>query len=857
MLGDLGYLFIICGFVAALVSGVAYLISIRGSKDIRWLDIARVSYIIQVSFITASVVLLFYLILDHQFQYHYAWKHSSNELPIYYIFGALWEGQEGSFLIWIFFSLWVGLIALRKAGQWESGVMALLNGIHLILISMILGVVISGSQIGSSPFILLRQVLNDPIFLIDPTFVPEDGTGLNPLLQNIWMVIHPPVIFLAFAVASIPFCYCIAGLIKGQNHRWIKHAHIWTIASVGILGLGIMMGAYWAYETLNFGGYWNWDPVENAVLIPWLVLLAAMHSFVLYQKKGKALGSSVLMVCGAFVLIVYSTFLTRSGILGDSSVHSFTDLGLSGQLLIFLFSVLAISVVVIALRRKVLFPKTEKEVNWSFDFWMQLGVIVMALSAFQILLPTSIPVFNTTMENIGIDSNIAPPADPVSFYTNIQLWFAIGFSLVMAIAQTVYFRLTTFKQWEDKLSIPMITTLIISSLVVLVGGITEWRYILILFSLVLGLSVTVQFLVIQYKMRIPTGGALSHVGFLLMVLGFFFSSAFSDTISENLITNVQNQNGKAHEVREHLLLNRDQTKESGDFEFTYLGKEVELSNGGYVNEDILLPTNYPNYRVLTTDISSNGLKRAGDTVQVNEKNTFYRIKVQEGDQSFVLAPRMQNNPDMGYMASPDITHGLSRDVYLHVSNFPDPTKQTWSKPTHFNLNQRQDVFFYKNLEVRWLSTDPIDNIPGVILEEDDLALQFQFRLNDGPNQYLASPVMWISEGRMKLLPDENKPLGIKLWVDKLNPETGAMTTSIMSSQRDWITIKAEEKPLINLVWMGVIIMVLGTVSSVANKLRKSSIEIDSVMQISYVRKSRFPFGESVKQLYQERFKNSS
>ncbi len=857
MLGDLGYLFVIMAFVAALVSGVSYFVSFRQEEEGSWIAMARISYVVQVSFVSASVLLLFYLILDHQFQYHYAWKHSSNELPLYYIFGALWEGQEGSFLIWVFFSLWVGMVVLRKAGVWEAGVMTVLNGIHLMLLSMILGLVVSDLKIGSSPFILLSQVLTDPIFAIDPTFVPEDGTGLNPLLQNIWMVIHPPMIFLAFAIASVPFCYCIAGLIKGENHQWIKHAHVWTIASVGILGLGIMMGAYWAYETLNFGGYWNWDPVENAVLIPWLILLAALHSFVLYQKKGKALGSSVLMVCGAFLLIVYSTFLTRSGILGDSSVHSFTDLGLSGQLLIFLFAVLILSAVVIFLRRKELFPTSEKESKWSFDFWMQLGVIVMALSAFQVLLPTSIPVFNTIMENIGLDSNIAPPSDPVSFYTNIQLWFAIGFALVMATAQTVYFRPTTLKQWEDKLSIPLIATLIVSSLVVLIGGITEWRYILIAFSLIFGLSVTIQFLVIQYKMRIPTGGALSHVGFLLMVLGFFFSSAFSDTISENLLTNTQSSDGKVHEVRDHLLLNRDRSKELGDYEFTYLGKQVELHDGGYIDEDLLLQTNYPEYRVLSSDYFYKRLYRAGDTIRVNARNTFYRIHVQDGDRSFVLTPRMQNNPDMGYMASPDIQHALTKDIYLHVSNFPDPAKQTWTKPDRFGLSIEHDVFSYKSLEVRWLAAEPIAEIPGIILGEEDLALEFQFQINDGPNQYLAKPMMLISKGRMKLMPDENKPLGIKIWVDKLNPEDGTMTASIMSSQRDWITIKAEEKPLINLVWMGVIIMVLGTASSVASKVRSTSPVTNAVMQISYVRKSRLTLGESVKQLYQERFKNSS
>ena len=135
----------------------------------------------------------------------------------------------------------------------------------------------------------------------------------------------------------VPFTFAISSLRLREYKAWIKYAKKWLIVSIIILGVGIMMGAYWAYETLNFGGYWNWDPVENAVYVPWLFLVAALHSIILTQKNNQNYKMSLILCVTSFILILYSTFLTRSGILGDSSVHSFTDLGLSGQLLVYLF----------------------------------------------------------------------------------------------------------------------------------------------------------------------------------------------------------------------------------------------------------------------------------------------------------------------------------------------------------------------------------------------------------------------------------------------------------------------------------------------------------------------------------------
>lgn len=191
-----------------------------------------------------------------------------------------------------------------------------------------------------------------PVWTSNPAFVPKDGNGLNPLLQNYWMVIHPPTLFLGFAATLVPFSFAIAALWKKNYTDWVKIALPWTLIAGVILGAGIMMGAIWAYETLNFGGYWNWDPVENAVYVPWIVLVAAIHTLLLAHKNTTALKVSFLLIITQFILILYSTFLTRSGILGNASVHSFTDLGLSGQLLIYMLFFAIISAILLTIRWK-------------------------------------------------------------------------------------------------------------------------------------------------------------------------------------------------------------------------------------------------------------------------------------------------------------------------------------------------------------------------------------------------------------------------------------------------------------------------------------------------------------------------
>jgi cytochrome c-type biogenesis protein CcmF len=335
-IGNLGHLFVILSFVLSLASAFSYFKVTRLSdleKQKEWTINGRSLFYLHSLFILGVIVVMFLIIYQHRFEYHYAYSHASKYLPVHYMISCFWEGQEGSFLLWIFWNCVLGMILIKTNKTWEAPIMVIFAVVQAFLASMILGISIFDIKIGSSPFVLLRDVIQDPIFQINPEFVPKDGTGLNPLLQNYWMVIHPPTLFLGYATTLIPFSYVIAGLWKKDYKNWIKPALPWAILSTALMAIGQLMGAYWAYETLSFGGYWSWDPVENAVYVPWIIQVASVHTMIIFKKNNTALKTSIILVITTFILILYATFLTRSGILGNASVHSFTDLGLSGQLL--------------------------------------------------------------------------------------------------------------------------------------------------------------------------------------------------------------------------------------------------------------------------------------------------------------------------------------------------------------------------------------------------------------------------------------------------------------------------------------------------------------------------------------------
>jgi cytochrome c-type biogenesis protein CcmF len=188
--------------------------------------------------------------------------------------------------------------------------------------------------------------------------------GMNPLLMDPWMVVHPPILFLGYASATIPFGYAVAALLKNDYRNWLGLSYRWVLFSMATLGVGIFLGGYWAYKVLGWGGYWGWDPVENSSLIPWLVVVALMHGMIIQKRRGALVRTNIFLSMLYFILVFYSTFLTRSGVLSNFSVHSFGAEGISGYIIYFiLFYVIVSAYLFITRLRKI--PATPSARNPS------------------------------------------------------------------------------------------------------------------------------------------------------------------------------------------------------------------------------------------------------------------------------------------------------------------------------------------------------------------------------------------------------------------------------------------------------------------------------------------------------------
>lgn len=822
-IGDLGHLFVIITFVTSLVATFAFYkaSTVCSLEKEGWLKYARVLFYIHALSVVGIVFSLFYIISNHYFEYHYAWSHSSRNLPTHYIISCFWEGQEGSFLLWIFWHAVLGIILINTNKFWEGPVMTIFSLVQAFLGSMILGVVIFDLKIGSSPFILLRDAMDAPIFDINPDFVPEDGTGLNPLLQNYWMVIHPPTLFLGFATTLIPFAYCIAGLWKKKYREWVRPALPWTLFSAMVLGVGILMGAYWAYETLNFGGYWSWDPVENAVYVPWIVLIAAMHTMITFRKSNTALKTSIILVISMFVMILYSTFLTRSGILGESSVHSFTDLGLSGQLLIYLLAFTLLAVVLAVVRWKCI-PTSDREASvYSREFWIFIGAATLCLMGFQVLVPTSIPVYNAIIELFGGISNIAPPADPATFYSKFQLWFAVAVAILSGTGQFFWWKKMDKAALGNALITPVIITLLISSIIFLVAEITTPQYLILLTASIYTIVANgkILFGVVQSNFKL-SGGAVAHIGVGMILIGIMFSSGYSQVISLNNSGLLLIKDASDEFNQENVLLWLNEPRQMKDYELIYRGPRVEIKGiSEYIKKSLVEPTNDP-YKVLAKeDIIIDGEKyfNEGDTLETYPENTYYEVQYnQDQEKKFTLYPRAQINPSMGLIPSPDIKSYIGRDLYTHITSIPDPDVETEWSETETHTLKVGERFFINDYVAVLEGIERVFEVEDMELGENEVAIKAKIKVFGKMDEYIADPVylLKMEERTAGLLPAFIEELGIKVNFTKISPETESFEFGVNTTQKDYIILKALEKPLINVLWAGTLLLVVGFIIAI-------------------------------------------
>ncbi len=802
--GQLGQFFIVLSLVASLVATFSYFKSAQSKIEedsTYWRKLARFAFIIESFSVFAIFAILFYIIYNHLFEYHYAWKHSSLSLEFKYLLACFWEGQEGSFMLWSLWHCVLGLILIKTSKKWEAPVMTVVSFMQFCLATMIAGLYIFGWKMGSNPFVLLRDsgVLDnapglhmnmDVTQALKPDYMLsiKDGNDLNPLLQNYWMVIHPPVLFMGFASTIVPFAFVIAGLWKKNFGEWTKPALPWALFSAAVLGVGIMMGAMWAYESLTFGGYWAWDPVENASLVPWLILISGIHTLLIYKHSGHSLRATHLFFILSFGFVLYSTFLTRSGILGEASVHAFTDLGMNFQLLTFLLIFVLPALVFFYIRYKEIPSIQKEEATSSREFWMFIGALVFFLSAIVIIGKTSLPVFNKIF-----GTKIAPPEDAEFAYNSIQVYVAVIIGLLTAITQYLKYKETSGKYFWKKIGIPTIIAVIAATLVLLYGDINyNKKGPVFLGSIWLAVASSVYAIIanaayiwvgINGKLKL-SGGSVSHVGFGMVLLGILISSSNKEVLSNN-INGIPAPLDKNEDPRENLTLVQGLTSDMGKYSLTY----------------------------------------EGDSSHPKKQLSFYKIhfKSKNGKEEFTLTPNSFVNykGNEGLMSNPDARHYWDHDVFTYITSIANPDKAKDTAAFKTNNLKPGDSLFYSSGFMILQDVKEKGDLPVAIFGEKGTLHEAALKVYSKTGSiYSVTSRLAIAKGELLSLPDTIIAESLILQLQKVNPDKSIeLGTKESNSVMKYVTIKAYKFPFINLLWGGVIITAIGILMSMVRRIR--------------------------------------
>lgn len=918
--GQLGHVLTIASFVGALLAVVAYLLGAQ-RNDPAWTRLGRLGFRLHTVAVLGIVVVLFTMLFKHWFQYDYVWKHSNLQMPMKYIASCFWEGQEGSFLLWTFWHVVLGNILIWRARNWEAPVMTVIAAVQVFLATMLLGIYVGDVRIGSSPFLLVRELPENlglpwtlaPDYL---TRIPQfaDGRGLNPLLQNYWMVIHPPTLFLGFAATLVPFAYAIAGLWTGDRKGWIAPALPWTFFGVMVLGTGILMGGAWAYEALSFGGFWAWDPVENASLVPWLTLVGAGHLMLVNKRKETSLFTVFFLTLITFILVLYSTFLTRSGVLGDTSVHSFTGDGMLPGLLLFmlffiglsvmmlvpdkgqrrfyalvslallaigvllevevgailLFAAVSIGMLLLAYR-KAFSSREPEEALWSREFWLFIGSLVLLLSATQITFSTSVPVFNLLLEPFGAffgslgertgseflsslaDAQLAPPSEPIPHYNKWQLPFAFITSLLVAFTQYLRWKDSDLRTVVRKLMVSLVLAAVITALGVwaLDYGPAQMQYVALFFSTAFAAVANAAYVPIILKGRLRNAGpSVAHVGFALVLLGALISTGNQVEMSRNTKGMDLRFLSEDFSNTSDILLYRGDTVRMGEFYVHYREKEQEAVN-------LLYRMDY--FTVEPRDY------RAGDTVRVGDmlfaarqdhraqavflldqpnhwepleeftKRQLWHARewspTRPGERLFELAPFVQLNERMGNVAEPSTKHWLHRDLYTHIryadlSTTKDSTAEGWM-PDRLYEKVPGDTLVTPNSVVIMDSVYTVrDSATKAMLGERYTVYAAKLRIRD-----LYQPDRWFEARPMVIYADGQPVAGKAAEVEPLRMRYGLATVKgdladqrnvqvgLNVAEAEFVVMQALVFPGINILWIGCILLALGTGWAVWQRVR--------------------------------------
>ena len=796
--GQLGHFFAILSLVASLLATIAFFKATNTTdllKKNSWIRLARIAFLAETISVIAIFASLYFIISNHLFEYKYAWQHSSKALQVEYLLSCFWEGQEGSFMLWSFWHCVLGWVLIWRAKKWEAPVMTVVSFMQFCLATMLIGIYFFNAKVGSSPFVLLRNEMKDAPIFSQANYLSfvKDGNGLNALLQNYWMVIHPPILFLGFASTIVPFAYAIAGLWTKDHKGWTRPAIPWAAFSGAILGVGIMMGAAWAYESLTFGGYWAWDPVENASIVPWLVMIAGMHTNLIFKSSGYSLKSTYVFYILSFMLVLYSTFLTRSGILGDTSVHAFTDLGMNSQLILFLLVFLVPAFTLFFLRSKEIPTIIKEENTYSREFWMFIGALVLFLSGMVIIVTTSLPVFNKILS-----TKWAVGDDPEGFHNQVQVFVAIIIGMLTAITQYLKYKDTARKYLFKKIMVPTIAAVLLSAAITIWGGIAYDKkgigfliaVHLAVFAAVYSIVANASYVWLVMKGRVKAAGAsVAHVGFALVLLGILISSSKKSVLSYNTTGMSPLKIGDKESPLENITLIKGVSTDMGKYMVTY----------------------------------------KGDTLNKNDRKRYYEINfVKKSDkETFSLYPDIieNNKGSEGVTPNPDAKHYWNKDIFTYLTFLGDPTKIKANDTSTFKNNEVKigDTLFYSNgiMVLNKVVVNPQNERYNFAATDTAIALDISVIAKDG-NRYTSQPLIKVVNGAVVKVPDTVMAQSLVIQFNQVkDQQKGLLEMGIKetSGVLDFVTLKAYEFPFINVLWLGIMVMVVGFFMSIYQRLK--------------------------------------
>lgn len=513
-------------WLATLAAGTSLVFYLLGE---RWLGRARWTFRAVVISLVTAIALLLFLILTHRFEFSYVFSYSSSDLTLYYLISTLWGGQEGTLLLWIVYVSLLALFLIRRGGSLERYAMAIIN---LFILSVLV--------------ILLKR---NPF--ATTAMIPTEGQGLNPLLQDFWMTIHPPVMFLGFALTIFPFALAISGWLRREYKAWAPQAWVWVLGAWCTLATALVMGGYWAYKVLGWGGYWAWDPVENSSLIPWIFASGGIHSLIMLKKKNSLGRSAYLFAVLPFVAVLFGSFLTRSGVLGDFSVHSFLDLGINSYLIASLAVFGSIAAAVLLVRMREVRSTVAYGRLATVDFYVTVGVLSFLVAGVLVAIGMSTPLWTRLG---GTPSNVT-----------MRYYFlaTTPVALILLFSLSVFPYLRWIKPTQPRIDPraiwPFTFAMGVGGTAILLG-VEEPLYIILLILGAMAVGSNIWALYDRFRKKGRLNGAyIAHIGLALLLVGAAVSSAY--------------------ERKERVALPLGQAVAKFGWVFTYQGKDTDATDG--------------------------------------------------------------------------------------------------------------------------------------------------------------------------------------------------------------------------------------------------------------------------------------